>query len=41
MGFSIYKTELIHWSMNRDRDPPSLAPIHLAGEVFHPKNELR
>ena len=41
MGFSIPKTELIHWRTSRDRDPPSTAPIHLDGSFFRPKNELR
>jgi len=39
--FSVPKTELIHWCTNRDRDPPSAAPIHLDGTVFYPKSELR
>jgi len=41
VGFSIPKTELIHWHRNRDRDPPSQAPIHLDGSIFRPKDELR
>jgi len=40
-GFSVPKTELIHWRMNRDRDPPSAAPIHLDALVFHPRSKLR
>jgi len=40
VSFSIPKIELIHWRTNRDRAPPSLAPIHLDGSVFRPKNEL-
>jgi len=35
--FSIPKTELIHWRMNRDTDPPpSHAPIHLDVSIFRP-----
>jgi len=41
VGFSVPKTELIHWRTNRDRDPISKAPIHLAGSVFTPKGEVR
>jgi len=41
VGFSIPKTELIHWRTNRDRGPISNAPIHLDGSVFTPKNEVR
>jgi len=41
VGFSIPKTELIHWRTNRDRGPISNAPIHLDGSVFTPKDEVR
>ena len=41
VGSSIPKTELIHLRTNRDRDPPSHAPIHLDGSIFKPKDELR
>ena len=41
VGFSVPKTELIHWCTNRDRDPITNAPIHLDGSVFMPKNEVR
>ena len=41
VGFSVPKTELMHWRTNRDRDPISNAPIHLDGSVFAPKNEVR
>jgi len=41
VGFSVPKTELIHWRTNRDRDPISNAPVHLDGSVFKPKSEVR
>jgi len=43
VGFSVPKTELIHWRTNRDRGPVSLAPIHLDAPrlIFPPKNEVR
>jgi len=41
VGFSVPKTELIHWRTNRDKDPISNAPIHLDGSVFTPKAEVR
>jgi len=41
VGFSIPKTELIHWRTNRDRAPISHAPVHLDGSVFKPKDEVR
>ena len=41
VGFSVPKTELIHWRTNRDRDPISNAPVHLDGSVFTPKVEVR
>jgi len=41
VGFSVPKTELIHWRTNRDRGSVSLSPIHLDGSVFHPKDEVR
>jgi len=41
VSFSIPETELIHWHMNRDRDPPSQAPIHADRSVFHLMVELR
>jgi len=40
-GFSVPKTELVHWRTSQDTDPPSPAPIHLDGLVFHPRSELR
>ena len=41
VGFSIPKTELIHWRTVRDRDAISNAAIHLDGAVFTPKKEVR
>jgi len=41
VGFSVPKTELIHWRTNRDRAPISNAPVHLDGSVFTPKGEVR
>jgi len=41
IGFSVPKTELIHWRTNRDRGPVSLSPIHLDGLIFPPKDEVR
>jgi len=41
VGFSVPKTELIHWRTNRDRSPISNAPTHPDGLVFAPKNEVR
>ena len=41
VGFFVPKTELIHRPTNRDRDPPSAAPVHLDRMVFHPKGEIR
>ena len=41
VGFSVPKTELIHWRTSRDRDPNSYAPVHLDGSVFTPKSEVR
>jgi len=41
VGFSVPKTELIHWRTNRDRGPISNAPVHLDGSVFTPKGEVR
>jgi len=41
VSFSVPKTELIHWRMNRDRDHISKAPGHLDGSVFKPKVEVR
>jgi len=40
-SFSIPKTELIHWRTNRDRGPVSRSPIHLAGSIYPPKDEVR
>ena len=41
VGFSVPKTELIHWRTNRDRAPISKAPVHLDGSIFTPKAEVR
>jgi len=41
LGFSIPKTKLIQWRINRDRHPSSQATIHLATSVFRSKDELR
>jgi len=41
VGFSIPKTELIHWRTNTDRGPVSRSPIHLDGSIIPPKNEVR
>jgi len=40
VGFSVPKTELIHWRTNRDRDAISKARVHLDGSVFAPKSEV-
>jgi len=40
VGFSVPKTQLIHWCTNW-RDPISNAPVHLDGSGFTPKPELR
>src|ERR1700712_1137471 len=39
--FSTPKTELIHWRTPSQRSPPSLAPIALDGQLFHPKGVVR
>jgi len=41
VGFSVAKTELIHWRTNRDRGPVSGSPIHLESSIFPPKEEVR
>jgi len=41
VGFSVPKTELIHWRTNRDRDPISNAPVHRDGSVFTARGEVR
>jgi len=41
VGFSVPKTELIHWRTNGDRGPISNAPVHLDWSVFTPKGEIR
>ena len=41
VGFSVPKTELIHWRTNRQRAPISKAPVHLDGSIFTPKAEVR
>ena len=41
VGFSIPKTELIHWRTVRDRGPVSRSPIHLDSSIFSPKDEVR
>jgi len=41
VGFSVPKTELIHWRTKKDRSPVSLAPVHLDGSIFPPKAEVR
>jgi len=41
IGFSVPKTELIHWHTNRERDPISNALVHLDGSAFLPKVEVR
>ena len=41
VGFSVPKTELIHWRTHRDRATISHAPFHLDGAVFTPRNEVR
>jgi len=41
VGFSVPKTELIHWRMTRDRGPICNAPVHLDGSLFTPKGEVR
>jgi len=40
VGFSVPKTELIHWRTNRERGPISHALIHLDGSVFPTKDEV-
>ena len=39
--FSVLKTELIHWRTHSERSPPSLSPITLDDQVFHPANVVR
>jgi len=41
VGFSVPKTELIHWRTTRDRGHISNSPVHLDGLVFAPKSEVR
>jgi len=41
VGFSVPKTELIHWRTPRDKAPISNAPVHLDGSVFAPGKEVR
>ena len=41
VGFSVPKTELIHWRTYRDRGPVSRSPVHLDGSIFPPKDEVR
>jgi len=40
VGFSVPKTELIHWRTNRDRSAISHTAIQLDGSVFTPKAEV-
>jgi len=40
IGFSVPKTELIHWRTNRERGPISKAPVPLDESVFKPKAEV-
>jgi len=40
-GFSIPKTEFIHWRTYRDRGAVSRSPIHLDGSIFPPRDEVR
>ena len=41
IGFSVPKTELVHWRTCRHRGPVSLCPVHLDGSIFPPKDEVR
>jgi len=41
VGFSVPKTELMHWRTNRDRGSVSRAPVQLDGSFFPPKDEVR
>ena len=41
ISFSIPKTELIHWRTHSERSPPSLSPITLDNQVFHPAGVVR
>ena len=41
IGFSVRKTELIHWRTNRNRGPISNGRGHLDGSVFAPKGAVR
>jgi len=41
VGFSIPKTQLIHWRTNRDQAPISNARVHLDGSIFTPRIEVR
>jgi len=41
VGFSVPKTELIHWRTNRDRALISKTPVHLDRSIFMPKAEVR
>ena len=41
VSFSVPKTELIHWRTHSERSPPTLSPITLNGQVFHPSGVVR
>ena len=41
VSFSVPKTELIHWRTHSERSPPSLSPITLDNQVFHPAGVVR
>ena len=41
VSFSVPKTELVHWRTHSERSPPSLSPITLDNQIFHPKDVVR
>ena len=41
VSFSVPKTELIHWRTHSERSPPTLSPITLDGQVFHPSGVVK
>ena len=41
VSFSVPKTELVHWRTHSERSPPSLSPITLDNQVFHPAGVVR
>ena len=41
VSFSVPKAELIYWRTHSERSPPSLSPITLDNQVFHPAGVVR